>query len=99
MDTRAPHELLPEEAIRTLPPALRRLFAPIPERDVARVAAMSEAERAAYLKDRPLDVMRLERAREKRARRSLKDLRREIQKTTPTLEGLDLAAPLHSKEH
>lgn len=98
MNTAAPHELIPEAILRQLPPDLRRRFAPIPERDVERVAAMNEAERAVYLKEHPTDGLRLARAQEKRARRKLA---RELglKPTQPALEGLDLAAPLHAKEH
>jgi hypothetical protein len=77
--------------VRQLPPDVRRFFAPLPERDVDRVRAMSEPERASYLAAHPTDALRLERAREKRDRRG-------PAKTTPTLEGLDLSAQ-HSKEH
>jgi len=53
-----------------MPREQRRTFAPIPERDVDRVARMSPDERARYLAEHPLDALRLERARERRERRA-----------------------------
>jgi len=70
VNTAQPHELRTEAEVRAMPREQRRTFAPIPERDVDRVARMSPDERARYLAEHPLDALRLERARERRERRA-----------------------------
>lgn len=70
MNTAHPHDLRTEEEVRALPAAARRLFAPIPARDVPRVQGMTPEERARYLAEHPLDALRVERARERRERRA-----------------------------
>jgi len=70
MDTRAPHDLVLESDLRKLQREERKYFVPVPARDIDRVRAMNEEQRAAYLAENPIDALRLERAREKRARRA-----------------------------
>lgn len=99
MDTRAPHDIVPEAVLRQLPPEVRRRFVPLPENDAERVRSMSPDERARYLAEHPADELRLRRAQEKRQRKAEGKLRDELSGTTPTLEGLDLGRELHSREH
>jgi hypothetical protein len=71
MDTRHPHTILPEEAVKALPPEERRAFAPIPDDAAAQLlAALSPEGRANWLAEHPLDALRLQRAKEKRERRA-----------------------------
>lgn len=70
MNANYPHDLLSETEVRKLPAAERRTYVPLPARDVEQVAAMTAEQRAAWLVEHPADALRLERAAEKRARRS-----------------------------
>lgn len=99
MNTQHPHEILPEDVLRKMPPELRRTFVPLPVHDVERVRAMTPEERARYLDEHPSDKLRLERAVLKRLERARRKLAREFRVTSPTLEGLDLAASIRTQEH
>lgn len=70
MDKHYPHEILPEGAVKALPPAARREFVPIPDEAAKLLEAISPEGRARWLAEHPADALRLQRAQEKRARRA-----------------------------
>lgn len=70
MDTRPPHTILPEEAVKALPPEERRAFVPVTDEAAKLLAALTPEGRAAWLAEHPIDALRLQRAQEKRERRA-----------------------------
>lgn len=91
MNKKHPHDIVDD--IKSIPAEQRRDYRPIKPNDAAKLRKMTPEERGGWLKDHPIDLDRLTKANEKRARRGLAvdgiDLRPRL-----AVDGLDVRPKL-----